>query len=231
MTHPVRTPILAGLVTGVVMSLFAVGAHADDSTVEAAIASRPELSQFNLALHKTGVINELNGTNYTVFAPNNAAFAKLTKRKYPCLYSPECTDEVAEIVRNHIVPGEVHVSDSVRGDAVFSIDQTHLHVFEPHKGRYTVEGKKIVSQNQLAGNMLYVIDGVIADKDELSDLESLPPQPIVFNVPTTKTEETVTREYRYSPNGAPTGEIHGTTTTTVTRDVPVVATVPATSGY
>jgi len=203
--------IIASLLAGVSMSFMAGAAHAENATIANALASRTEVSQFYTALQKTGVIDEIPSGSVTVFAPNNAAFAKLTQREYPCLYSPQCTEEVAAILRNHIAPHEVHVKDAVRGAAVFSIDKTHLHLHEPQKGRYTVEGKKVLSQNQLVGSMLYIIDGVIADKDELADLRE-PPAPLVIPTPVTTTQETVTKEYRYRDNGAPAATVDSTTT-------------------
>jgi uncharacterized surface protein with fasciclin (FAS1) repeats len=200
---------VAGLTASAAVALAASSAFAGKETIEQALAGRPEVSQFYEALKQTGVINELGNRSYTVFAPTNDAFNKLTAKEYPCLYSPQCTEKVADILRNHITEGEVLLSDAVRGSATFSIDKAHLRIHEPQKGRYTVDGHKVDSQNQLVGNVLYVIDGVIASNNELAELRKAP---VVATKPVTTTQETVTREYRYRENGAPAATVDSVTT-------------------
>lgn len=209
------------LVIALSTALLATSALAANDTVTKAIASRVELSQFQIALEKTGVINEIqSGKSYTIFAPSDAAFSKLTDREYPCLYSPQCTAEVAQILRNHIVAGqEVLVSDASRGAAVYSINKHHLHVAEGRKGDYTVDGNNVVSQNQLAGNVLYVIDGVIADKDQLAMLKTVKVVPVALT-PSTTTKQTSSREFRYRPDGSPGAAIESTTVTRTTTLAP-----------
>ncbi len=211
-----RTSFIAAFGVG----LLSTSALAAGSTITNAINTRPELSQFQTALEKTGVINELKpNTRYTIFAPNDAAFAKLTDTEYPCLYSPQCTQEVAVILRNHIVPGEVLVSDAYRGAAVFSINKHHLHIAEARKGDYTVDGNNVVSQNQLVGNVLYVIDGVVADKDQLAGLKQLKAVPVAI-APVTTTKQTSSREFRYRPDGSPGAALESTTITRTTTMAP-----------
>lgn len=205
------------LIAALSATLLATSALAANDTVTKAIDSRGELSQFQIALEKTGVINELqSGKRYTIFAPNDAAFAKLTDKDYPCLYSPQCTEEVAKILRNHIVADqEVLVSDASRGAAVYSINKHHIHVAEGRKGDYTVDGNNVISQNQLPGNVLYVIDGVIADKEQLAALKTVKAIPVALT-PSTTTKQTSSREFRYRPDGSPGAAIESTTTTRTT---------------
>jgi uncharacterized surface protein with fasciclin (FAS1) repeats len=145
-------------------------ALANNSTVENALKDRPELSTFYNGLLSTGVLAELKeGQPYTVFAPTNEAFAKLPVEQYPCFYSADCKAQVAEIFRRHIVPGERHLSDiNPQGGvySMFSIDDQHLTASEPNKDHFKVDGKNVISENQLLGGELYRIDGVLAsDRD------------------------------------------------------------------
>lgn len=207
---------LAGILTGT--ALLPGAAEARNEYIENAIKSRPELSSFYEGLVNTGVINELNeGVSYTIFAPTNAALAGLSEDKYPCFYSEQCRDEAADILRNHIVPQEVNFA-SPGAKGVFSIDKTLIHLGEPAKNSYTVDGHNVVSQYQMAGAVLYEIDGVIADAQELSAVTSMKFIPMAVTAP--PAINTTTEKVYYAPDGRPDG-ISTTTTTQTPAAVPV----------
>jgi uncharacterized surface protein with fasciclin (FAS1) repeats len=155
---------------------FAMAAQANNSTVENALKSRPELSTFYNGLVSTGVLSELSeGQPYTVFAPTNEAFAKLDASHYPCFYAPQCKAQVADILRRHIVPGEKHLSDMNPEGGVysmFSIDKQHVVGGQPAKDQFTVDGQKVLSENQLLGGELYEINGVLATDRDLVQFEA-----------------------------------------------------------
>jgi uncharacterized surface protein with fasciclin (FAS1) repeats len=127
-------------------------AQANNSTIENALKSRPELSTFYNGLVSTGVLNELReGQPYTVFAPTNDAFAKISQSQYPCFYSIDCKAQVAEVLRKHIVPGEKHLRDMNDQGGIYSmfgLDNQHIVASEPSKDSFTVDGQKVLSENQ-----------------------------------------------------------------------------------
>lgn len=204
-------------------SLFALSAEARNTYIEDAIKSRPDLSSFYEGLVNTGVINELNsGVPYTIFAPTNEALAKLSSEKYPCFYSEQCREEAANILRNHIVPDEVNFS-SPGEKGVFSIDKTLIRLGEPRKGNYTADGYNVVGQHQLAGGVIYEIDGVIADAKELSEVSQMKfiAAPVTVTMP--QAEQRVTKQIYYSPDGRQDGISETVTTTTTTTPMPLQA--------
>ena len=177
-------------------------AMADNPDIENAIRNRPELSSFYQALINTGVNHELQANRtYTIFAPTNDAFAKISPQSYPCFYSATCRQEVAEVVRNHIVPGEVHLSDAARfKGGLYSLDNRFVNIgkdsrnyFQRGDNSYTVDGSNVISTNALGRSMLYKIDGVIANERELSTF-----QPYYAYFPEQSTT-TVTRTTRAVP--------------------------------
>lgn len=211
-------------------SLFALTAEARNEYIENAIKSRPELSSFYEGLVNTGVINELNsGVPYTIFAPTDEALAELSSEKYPCLYSEQCREEAANILRNHIVPQEVNFN-SPGEKGVFSIDKNLIRLGQPRKGNYTADGFNIVGQHQLAGGVIYEIDGVIADARELSAVSQLKyiSAPAVPAAPAV--EQRVTKQIYYSPDGRQDG-ISETVTTTTTTTTPEPMQTPAAGTY
>lgn len=197
------------------LAFAATPALADNPRIESALKSRPELASFYEALRVTGVIHEIGSGRYTIFAPTNEAFAAITKEKYPCFYSEQCKEQIADVVRNHIVKGEEHVNDVVKQKGVlFSIDKRQIPIGEPNPNKFTADGHNIIRTNGLLNNMLYTIDGVIANQQELS----------AFTAPvsTTVTQKVIS----YSPAGTVDGKTTIVETTTTTTS-PAPATNPA----
>jgi len=151
----------------------AVSAYADNSSVENAIASRPDLSTFYKALVNTGVNHELSaGVSYTIFAPTNDAFARIRPDQYPCFYMVECRAQVAQIVRNHIIAGDVYIDDAVKQKgALYSLSGRFVNVGAPYRNDYAVDGNNVLYMSWFGGGILYKIDGVIANPRELASVQ------------------------------------------------------------
>ncbi len=181
-------------------------ADAGNVTIENALKNRPNLSVFYEALVNTGVINELReGQAYTILAPTNDAFAQITQEQYPCFYSVQCREEVKGILRNHIVEGERQLN---RRGGMFSIDHRHISIAEPYKQHYTVDGNKVLTTNQLAGGIIYQIDGVIANDNEMLSFWNMK---VVPASPQFGQQRVVTEKTYYSSDGRPLGQTKTTT--------------------
>lgn len=198
-------------------------AWADNTAVEEALRSRPDLSTFYQAMLNTGVNHELEpGRIYTVFAPTNEALARIRQDQYPCFYMVECRPEVAQIIRNHIVPGEVYVSDAIKTKGgIYSINRRFVTLGEPSRNNYAVDGNKVIYGSWVGGGMLYKINGVIANPTELAALQfadyaAVPPQTV-----TTTTERTIV-DPACGAGGCP-DSVTQTTTITRTAPAPVVS--------
>jgi len=177
---------------------FSAKSDAVSSHVEAALADQGDLTMFYQALHSTGVLNELNDNNeYTIFAPTNAAFAQIKPGAYPCFYAVQCRPQVAAILRNHIVPRNESIDRfSKWGGDIATIGNHRLDVEEPYKGHYTVEGYRVLYQNEVSGAShpqgdkisLYRIDGIIANDQDMAPFRTVP----LVVVPASVIEKTVT---------------------------------------
>lgn len=197
-------PIFA-VICSAALTLGASTALAANASIENALKENPDLSTFYDAAKKTGVLDELKETrSYTVFAPTNKAFAEMTEAQYPCLYSEQCTDEIADIMRNHFVPGQVTFSGPIK-TTVFSIDKMNVNLGVQNGHVRTVAGNNIVNRGQIFGGVLVEIDGVIASPQELANIKTLKyvkvPAPVTENV----VEKTVTDKVFYAPDGTPDG--------------------------
>merc|ERR1712060_213447 len=72
--------------------------------VEAAVATA-DLSTLVTAVKAAGLVDTLSGEGpFTVFAPNNDAFAKIPAETLDDLLKPENVDQLTAILLRHVVP-------------------------------------------------------------------------------------------------------------------------------
>ncbi|MDP9127208.1 MAG: fasciclin domain-containing protein [Pseudomonadota bacterium] len=219
MKHTLATALAAGFV---IASL--TPAAAMNSSVEAALTSNGDVSMFHRALVNTGVASELDErTEYSVFAPTNAAFAMLKPDAYPCFYAVQCRGELAAVLRNHIVPRNESMAGLVKyGGDVPTLGNRRINVQEPFKGDYTVERRHVLNQSEGERVSVYRIDGVIANAQELAAFR-VQPQTVVVEEPEQVIEKTVTtyrspvvapvvNTYPPIPGGYPAGSVTYVTT-------------------
>lgn len=117
------------------------------------------------AAKAANLVDTLKGPGpYTVFAPTDAAFAKLPKGTVESLLKPENKDKLVAILTYHVVPGKVMSSDlagkttkakTVEGQEV-TIDAT---------SGVKVDNATVVKADIAADNgVIHVIDAVILPK-------------------------------------------------------------------
>jgi len=70
-----------------------------------AIAYDADLSTFSTALNVAGLVPSLRKGTFTLFVPNNDAFAKLPRGRLNLLFKAAARPELARILRFHIVSG------------------------------------------------------------------------------------------------------------------------------
>lgn len=89
----------------------ATAAKPSDGTLAAAVSDAPGLTTIAAALKSTGLANVFDGTApYTLLAPDDDAFGALGEAG-KTLQSPENGAAMAEILRDHILPGYLTVAD------------------------------------------------------------------------------------------------------------------------
>ena len=117
------------------------------------------------AVKAAGLIETLNGKGpFTVFAPSDAAFAKLPAGTVEDLVKPENKAKLTKILTLHVLPGAIMAKDvngkrmspkSVQGEEL-QVDGTN---------GVTVSGSKVSSADIACSNgVIHVIDTVIMPK-------------------------------------------------------------------
>jgi len=156
--------VVATAVFATVTSYFTTQATAAPSAQETIVAVASGNSDFSTlvaALTAADLVEALQGTGpFTVFAPNNAAFAKLPAGTVDDLLKPENKDKLTAILKNHVVAGKVMAADVKPGavptlgggDVVIAVVDGSVKF-----GDATVIGTDVAASN----GVIHVIDTVV----------------------------------------------------------------------
>ena len=141
------------------MVLAAVSAQAKDIVDTAVDAG--QFKTLAAALQAAGLVQTLKGPGpFTVFAPTDAAFAKIPKADLDALLKDKA--KLTAVLTYHVVPGKVMAKD-VRAGKVKTVQGSELTIGTT--GGVTVDASKVVSTDIVADNgVIHVIDSVVMPK-------------------------------------------------------------------
>ncbi|MBD2203082.1 fasciclin domain-containing protein [Calothrix sp. FACHB-1219] len=128
--------------------------------------SNASFSTLTKALQAAGLTDTLAGKeNYTIFAPTDAAFAKLPPDAVRDLLKPENKEVLVKILTYHVVPGKVLSTDLKSGE-VKSIEGGAINVKVDPKAGVTVNDAKVTEADITGSNgVIHAIDQVILPPD------------------------------------------------------------------
>jgi uncharacterized surface protein with fasciclin (FAS1) repeats len=120
-----------------------------------------EFKTLAAALTAAGLIDTLKGKGpFTVFAPNDAAFAKVPKADLDALLADKA--KLTKVLTYHVVPGTVMAKD-VKAGKVKTVQGSEITVSTT--GGVMVDGAKVIKTDIAASNgVIHVIDSVIMPK-------------------------------------------------------------------
>ena len=129
--------------------------------VDTAVASG-QFKTLAAALKAAGLVDTLKGSGpFTVFAPNDAAFAKLPAGTLESLLKPENKAKLVAILTYHVVPGDVTAADVVKLSEAKTVNGAMLKV-STQNGRVMVNNADVVKADIEASNgVIHVIDAVL----------------------------------------------------------------------
>ncbi len=122
--------------------------------------SNPDFSTLVAAVKAAGLVDALSGdTELTVFAPTNAAFAKLPKGTVEALLADK--EKLANILKYHIVAGKVLAKDVVNLDSAKALNGGELEI-EVKDGKVYINDSQVIKTDVLGKNgVIHVIDTVL----------------------------------------------------------------------
>jgi uncharacterized surface protein with fasciclin (FAS1) repeats len=126
------------------------------------------------AVKAAGLVETLQGPGpFTVFAPTNAAFAKLPPGTVDSLLKPEMKSKLTEVLSYHVVPGRLSAKDlmeaakknggaaefkTVKGETIWVESKGNMLIIRDAKGN----ASKVTIQNVFQANgVIHVIDAVL----------------------------------------------------------------------
>ena len=129
-------------------------------TVVVVASSNPDFSTLVTAVTKAGLVETLNGPGpYTVFAPTNAAFAKIPADQLNAILADKA--QLTKILTYHVVSGKVMAADLQPEQMVKTVEGQDLDI-KVTNGAATVNGCNIVKTDVTASNgVIHVIDCVL----------------------------------------------------------------------
>ena len=148
---------LRTLALAVALALPSAALHAKD-IVDAAV-DNGNFKTLAAALGQAGLVDTLKGKGpFTVFAPTDAAFAKLPKEQLDALLADKA--QLSKVLTYHVVPGLVLARD-VKPGAVKTVEGSALTV-RAEGGRVMVDNATVTTTDVRADNgVIHVIDAVL----------------------------------------------------------------------
>ena len=135
-----------------------VSLAADKNIVDTAI-SAGSFNTLVTAIQKAGLVETLKGKGpFTVFAPTDAAFAKIPKAQLDALLADKAM--LTKVLTYHVVAGKVMAAD-VKAGSVKSVEGENLTITTDNGG-VQVDKANVVKTDIIASNgVIHVIDSVM----------------------------------------------------------------------
>jgi len=165
-----RTAMASRTAVRSVLVLLMVSAHASADApkkdiVDTAVAAG-SFKTLVAAVQAAGLVDTLKGPGpFTVFAPTDAAFAKLPKGTVESLLKPENKKKLAAILTLHVVPGRLTAADVSALPRAGTVQGTDI-LFAATPEGVKVDRAGVVKADVHATNgVIHVIDRVLLPKD------------------------------------------------------------------
>lgn len=157
-----------------------------DKTISEMVAENQDLSTLLTALKAADLVETLKGDGpYTVFAPSNEAFNNLPSGKLDELLKPENKEELAKLLKYHVVSGELYASDLEDGQMLETLSGDKIKIslmdnsmddenedMDDSSSTATVKvnNANVTTKDLVASNgVIHIIDAVVMP----SDLETM----------------------------------------------------------
>jgi uncharacterized surface protein with fasciclin (FAS1) repeats len=156
--------LLAGVLAFQPANAYEAKAKASADIVDTAVAAG-SFNTLAAALKAADLVDTLKGPGpFTVFAPTDAAFAKLPAGTLESLLKPENKAKLAGILTYHVVSGKVMAADVVKLTSAKTVNGQAVTV-AVKDGKVRVNDANVVKTDIAASNgVIHVIDTVLLPK-------------------------------------------------------------------
>lgn len=128
-------------------------------------AANDDFKTLVAAVKAAGLVDTLKGDGpFTVFAPTDAAFAKLPEGTLEDLLKPESKDKLISILTYHVVPGKVLAADVVTLTTAKTVQGGELAI-AVDGGKVKVDEANVTATDiECSNGVIHVIDAVLLPK-------------------------------------------------------------------
>jgi uncharacterized surface protein with fasciclin (FAS1) repeats len=134
---------------------------ASKDIVDTAVAAG-QFKTLAAALEAADLVGTLKGDGpFTVFAPTDAAFAKLPEGTVESLLKPENRDQLIAILTYHVVPGKVEAADVVKLSEAKTVNGQEVSITVADNGVQINDANVVKTDINASNGVIHVIDTVI----------------------------------------------------------------------
>jgi uncharacterized surface protein with fasciclin (FAS1) repeats len=137
---------------------------ATDDIVDTAVKAG-SFNTLAAALKAAGLVDALKGKGpFTVFAPTDAAFAKLPKGTLEDLLKPENKEKLIGILKYHVVEGAVYSDAATKLTSAKTLNGQSFKIAKGGKGWQIDNANLVTTDIETSNGVIHVIDAVILPK-------------------------------------------------------------------
>ena len=156
---PKRLLVLVAAIAALALPVSSAAAAPQKDIVETA-ASKPQFSTLVSLVKKAGLVGVLSGkTNYTVFAPTNAAFAKVPKKTLNELSKDKAM--LKKVLLYHVLPGKVPASKVLKLKSAKTAEGSKVTFSVRGKNAFVNEAKIVKTDVMCSNGIIHAINGVL----------------------------------------------------------------------
>lgn len=140
-----------------------ISVAADDKDIVDTAIAAGSFKTLVTAVTEAGLVSTLKGKGpFTVFAPTDAAFAKIPKAKLTALLKDK--KALTAVLTYHVVPGQVMAADVVKLKGAKTVEGSTAKI-QLHEGKVMVDQAHVVKTDIVCSNgVIHVIDAVLMPK-------------------------------------------------------------------
>ena len=148
-----------------IISAVAVQGRAQNQDIVDTAVANGSFKTLAAALQAAGLVDTLKGDGpFTVFAPTDAAFAKLPAGTVENLLKPENREKLRAVLTYHVVAGKVTAAEVTKMTAGKTVQGSSVKI-AASGGKVKIDNANVVKADVMASNgVIHVIDTVLMPK-------------------------------------------------------------------
>src|SRR6185503_2335479 len=154
--------VVAATVAAIGLTFSSVDTRAAQKDIVETAVNAGQFKTLAAALCAAKLVTTLKGSGpFTVFAPTDAAFAKLPAGTVENLLKPENKDQLVAILNYHVVPGRVMAADVVKLKEAKTVNGKMLDIETKGEAVMINDAKVTATDIGASNGVIHVIDTVI----------------------------------------------------------------------